>query len=644
MNWSLVLLLLFAPGFWGQSCTDNHELCKFWNSRGECDINPRWMKPNCPVSCGVCSPVAANPQTLPPQKLIIGPGTVVDRPMVARDDCSRENPTRITPTPNEYRSRVSRDNCARESQPNVCERNACFHSRYRAFDGSCNNFADSLKGSSYTAFVRLLEARYVDGRNEMFGSRPGSAPNPRLITRFLISSQVTIPSRANGLLMQWGQFLSHDITHNTILSTCGCKISSVCAPIFYAPNDPKRSKGCIPFTRSVPRCQGGSGPRNQMNENTAFIDASNIYGSDHKSQRLFRQGAFMRTERVGGRIFPPSGQNGGMTTGDDRSTLFIGLAALHTIFVRLHNKIARELQRLNPHWSDETVFQETRKILGAYMQVITYKEFLPALLGDQNFQLIKPYPGYKPRLDPGISNEFAGGAYRLHGMIQEFYPMVDHHFRKVGSVRFIDGTSNVQQLISSGTDMVLRGLTTIPARKPQRIHKQVTEEFFDVFDLSSINIQRGRDHGLRTYNDYRDLCKLPRLTSFENWQEVTDPAVRKRVAELYESPDDIDFYVGGLIEEPANGSLVGPTFSCIIAEQFTRLRDGDRFYFQNSEIFTPAQIASLKRVSLSSVICQTGDNFPSITRNSFFIDEDGQKAVPCPQIDHLDLTPWQELP
>ena len=291
----------------------------------------------------------------------------------------------------------------------------------------------------------------------------------------------------------------------------------------------------------------------------------------------------MRTERVGGRVFPPSGQNGGMTTGDDRSTLFIGLAALHTVFVRLHNKFARELQRLNPHWSDETVFQETRKILGAYMQVITYKEFLPALLGNHASPLNEEYD-YNPNLNPGISNEFAAGAYRLHGMIQEFYPMVDHNYRQVGSVRFVDGTSNVQRLINSGTDLVLRGLTTMAARKPQRITTQVTEEFFDVFDLSSINIQRGRDHGLRTYNDYRDLCQLPRLTSFDNWPEVKDPAVRKRVSELYDSPDDIDLYVGGLVEEPTGGSLVGPTFSCIIVEQFVRLKNADRSVFISLKI------------------------------------------------------------
>ena len=97
----------------------------------------------------------------------------------------------------------------------------------------------------------------------------------------------------------------------------------------------------------------------------------------------------------------------------------------------------------------------------------------------------------------------------------------------------------------------------------------------------------------RTYNDYRRFCRFTSLTSFNDWPEVTDTAVRNRVAELYKNINEvgnrrfnsssgrsetlqIDLYVGGILEEPPTGSTLGPTFSCIIAEQFTRLRDGDR--------------------------------------------------------------------
>lgn len=69
----------------------------------------------------------------------------------------------------------------------------------------------------------------------------------------------------------------------------------------------------------------------------------------------------------------------------------------------------------------------------------------------------------------------------------------------------------------------------------------------------------------------------------------------------------LDFYVGGILEQPAAGSLLGATFACVIGKQFERLRDGDRFYYENPGVFTSPQLAELKRTTLSWVLCQTGD-------------------------------------
>lgn len=68
-------------------------------------------------------------------------------------------------------------------------------------------------------------------------------------------------------------------------------------------------------------------------------------------------------------------------SGDGRSNEQPGLTAFHTIWLRYHNKLAETLSIVNSHWSDEKIYQETRRIVGALIQHITYREFLPILLG-----------------------------------------------------------------------------------------------------------------------------------------------------------------------------------------------------------------------------------------------------------------------
>uniref|UniRef100_A0A9J2Q581 peroxidase n=1 Tax=Ascaris lumbricoides TaxID=6252 RepID=A0A9J2Q581_ASCLU len=536
--------------------------------------------------------------------------------------------------------------------------------------------------------------------NQRVDSIRRERPNARLVSRALLSSRRAIASRASSMLMQFGQFLSHDMSKNKLDGQCKCDGGPECISIFLSPTD-SRSRGapCIPLKRAAAICGTGVGgvAREQMNANTAFIDASQVYGSDAISQRKFRAGfrSGLSMIPIGGRMFPPMDGRNTFNTGDDRSNLFVGLAALHTVFVRLHNKIDTDLRHINRHWSENRLFQETRKIVGAMMQVVTYKEFLPALLGSLHDTLIPGYIRYNPTINPGVSNEFAGAAYRLHGLIQEIYELRNRNFDVIGTTRFVESTFQVQRIISGGIDSLIRGLVSQPARLPQRITTQEIYELrnrnFDVIgttrfvestfqvqriisggidslirglvsqparlpqrittqvtellgggmlDMASINIMRGRDHGFPTYNHYRRLCKLPPITSFDDWPEVSEVEVRERVKELYRNPEHIDLYVGGVIEDPIEGSILGPTFACIIADQFIRSRDGDRFYFENPDQFTVSQIMALKRITLSSILCETADDLPFLPMNVFIVSN--QSVVPCVSIPSLDLTPWRE--
>lgn len=101
------------------------------------------------------------------------------------------------------------------------------------------------------------------------------------------------------------------------------------------------------------------------------------------------------------------------------------LAVLQNVFVREHNRVANELQKLHPPWDDETLYQETRRIVIAEFQHITYKEWLPKFVGERFMLLNKLYPKtegyskYDERINPMTINSFSAAAYRVgHSGIQ----------------------------------------------------------------------------------------------------------------------------------------------------------------------------------------------------------------------------------
>uniref|UniRef100_A0A182FA25 Uncharacterized protein n=1 Tax=Anopheles albimanus TaxID=7167 RepID=A0A182FA25_ANOAL len=164
-------------------------------------------------------------------------------------------------------------------------------------------------------------------------------------------------------------------------------------------------------------------------------------------------------------------------------------------------------------------------------------------------------------------------------------------------------------------------------------------------DLASLNIQRGRDHALRPYNDYREWAGLPRITNFQQFGPVGE-----RLASVYDSPEDVDLWVGGLLEPPApGGALVGPTFATILSEQFARLKYGDRYYYTNGPqhnpgYFTVGQLQQIGRVSLATVICANIDHPEafSVPQNVFLHpNEHKNPPVPCRSLPGIELSAWR---
>jgi hypothetical protein len=197
-------------------------------------------------------------------------------------------------------------------------------------------------------------------------------------------------------------------------------------------------------------------------------------------------------------------------------------------------------------------------------------------------------------------------------------------------------------LFEGGIDPILRGLMTTPVKRPQRITPAATERMFGSTDLASLNIQRGRDHGLPGYNKWRQFCGLNVAQTFDQLSlQILDARSRENLAREYKHPDNIDLYTGAMVEDPVVNGMIGSTLSCIIGDQFKRLRDGDRFFYKNPGVFTPEQLAEIKKASMSRVLCDNCDRFQFAPKDAFRLVTT-ENLLPCSQLRHIDLSKWKE--
>jgi len=186
--------------------------------------------------------------------------------------------------------------------------------------------------------------------------------------------------------------------------------------------------------------------------------------------------------------------------GDVRANEQVALTAMHTLFVREHNRLAEEYAEENPEWDGEQIYQKARQIVGAQMQVITYREFLPALRGNRP---LSRYRGYDRNVDGSIRNFFSTAAYRFgHSALSPVLQLLDSEGNEISEGNLpLSSTSFSPFRVTEegGIEPLLRGLGS---QECQRIDPFVVDGvrnflFGDPgsggFDLASLNIQRGRD-------------------------------------------------------------------------------------------------------------------------------------------------------
>ncbi|XP_066271451.1 eosinophil peroxidase-like [Branchiostoma lanceolatum] len=601
--------------------------------------------------------------------------------------------------------------CARSVTRINCS-STCLSSKYRTIDGSCNNIDNPLWGSSLTPFQRFLPPIYENQWNEPVGwdktreYNGFTLPSVRHVSNQLMTTATNVedPDYTH-MLTQWGQFLDHDtdLTATAVgrtmfkpgmnVTTCEetCDNIMPCFPIPIPDDDPRidnvLDKACMPFTRSSAVCGTGETStlfntviaREQINQVTSFIDASMVYGSTSEVAQSLRDfstdDGLLRVQEgadisSGMDLLPFQNEavtscnqdpDGGdvvpcFLAGDTRNNEVNTLIASHTIWVREHNRLARELKRINLHWNGEQIYQEARKIVGSEMQHITFTEYLPKILGPIGMDQMGEYTGYDPNVNPSTRNEFATAAFRFgHAAIGGTVRRFDENYQEdpqIGNVALHDAFFSPWRVFrESGIDPVVRGLMGGFAKlvTPTNImHEELSQNLFALMnqialDLASLNTQRGRDHGLPFYNDWRAFCNLPRAESFDDLSgEISNSDVRDTLADVYGDVNNIDLWPAALLEDHEDGARVGPTFRCMLAEQFKAHRDGDRFWYQSDGVFTPAQRTEISRVTLARVIC---DN-TGITRlpPDVFRRTDLADMAICDDIPGMDLQSWEEIP
>ena len=170
----------------------------------------------------------------------------------------------------------------------------------------------------------------------------------------------------------------------------------------------------------------------------------------------------------------------------------------------------------------------------------------------------------------------------------------------------------------------------------------LTREIDDTSDLIAINLQRGREHGLPGYNTFRRACNIAPLNGFNDREGHLSPRSLALLSRLYRNSEDIDLFTGGILERTLPGGNLGPTFACILAEQFRNLRFGDRFWYERNDPvvgFTLEQLTELRKITLSRVICNSSDGIKVIRRWALSAQS---KLVPCRSLQQFSLEPWRE--
>lgn len=467
----------------------------------------------------------------------------------------------------------------------------------RPADGTSANPDHPDWGATNTALMHMAPSG-LGPNGEMAGE---DRPNPREVSNILSQQHGTTHTAggASDFLWIWGQFLDHDLSLSGAESEITAHIEVPAGDPFFDPFG--TGQAIIPFTRVEHHHDG------YHNEITAYIDASMIYGSTVEMVSAMRD-AGGKLKMTKDDLLHRDGD--GFLTGDVRAAENVALTSMHTLFTREHNRLVDELAAKDPMLSDDDLFEAARARVEALVQSITFKEFLPILIGKDAFD---DYQGYDKGVNPGIAIEFSTAVYRLgHTLLSSNLQRVTESGKELDPLALRDAFFQ-PHLVSQKNmiENVLRGAAT---QTSEAIDTKVVEDVRSFLfgppgagglDLAALNIQRGRDMGVASYNDLREALGLSRAEKFSDI--TSDTTLAAKLKEAYGDTDLLDAWIGGLAEDPHGKGLLGETFTIVMIDQFTRLRDGDPYWSEGRDGIPKRELADLWDTSLSDVIVRNTD-------------------------------------
>ncbi|XP_070541735.1 dual oxidase 2-like isoform X2 [Ptychodera flava] len=566
---------------------------------------------------------------------------------------------------------------------------------YEGYDGWYNNRAHPEWGSVESVLTRKLPSAYADGVYRPSGN---DRPNPFTISEMTMNGTTGTGSEINrtAFMVFFGQQVVEEILDAQ---------RPGCPPEYFNlefPEDhPLYDEGwrVMPFLRSRYN-MGQTGfspnnPRQQLNEITPWIDGGLMYGINKAwadGLREFKDGLLAKSKRGNFPIEnslglpmanpPPPAEaeqhklkevERFFRLGNPRGNENPFLLTFGILWFRWHNYMATEIKKKHPTWSDEKIFNEARKWVIASHQKIVFYDWLPAFLNisDTQMEHYKNEYKYDSSVHPGITHVFQSAAMRFgHTLVPPgvFRRNATCHFRatsiksnnvprftgETGDGRSIHGVRTCNSfwnpqtpILESDIEEFLMGMASQICEREDNI---ITEDLrgqvfgpleFSRRDLMAINIQRGRDHGLPDYNTARVEYGLERRNDFDeiNPGYLPDDVV-ERLRQIHDNDiNKLDIWTGGLMETTAEGP--GELFHTIILDQFLRIRNGDRFWFQNYKmngLFKEHEIDEIWNITMYDIIMKTSSGSVTIQKN-VFRHEPGDVCPQEYQLSEVDMEP-----